>query len=255
MISACAPQNEQAFHTSRNAASSSLTDSRWKTNAFPLQLSISSDFSNDENSAIQDMANQWNASVNNEIQFFDSTQSTPELGSVNINSYQDSTLGVYKMTSWPSEFPATALAVTQIFGNRRNSGRSSEYIEISHADIMVNYENFTFSATDGYGYDLQTVVLHELGHFLGLGHESGSTDDSIMYPTISRFRSNREPKDLDVENVEVKYNLGRSSSSANKYLIPEQTQVKDNDSPSVPVVIIYEAYPWGREKITIKERK
>jgi predicted Zn-dependent protease len=252
-MSACAPQNEQAFHTSRSAASSNLVDSRWKSSAFPLQLSISTNFDNDETSAIQDMASQWSASINNEMQFFDTTNSTTEKNTTNINAYQDSVLGVYKLNAWPSEFPETALAVTQIFGNKRNYGRSNEYIEISHADIMVNYENFSFSTDYGYGYDLQTVVLHELGHFLGLYHESGSAEDSIMYPTISRFRANREPKNLDVDNIEGKYSLGSRANPASKYLIPQDDV--DQTAPGVPVVLVFEMYPGGKERVFIKEIK
>lgn len=250
VIASCAPQNEEAFHTSRSAASSNLAPSYWPVNAFPLSVKVSSDFNTDETQAIQDMGNQWSSSVNDEIQFFDTTATTSEVHTSSINSYNDSVLGVYKLTDWPSEFPSTALAVTQIFGTKKNSG---SYIQIDHADIMVNYANFSFSTDYGFGYDLQTVILHEMGHFLGLYHDSSSVDKSIMYPTISRFNANREPKDNDVNNIEGKYNIHDSATAANKYLIPQL--VESDNSPGVPVVIVFELYPGGKEKVYIKENK
>lgn len=250
LMSSCAPQNEEAFHTSRSAASSNLSPSHWSTNSFPLQLRISSDFNNDESEAIGDMADQWSASVNDEIQFFDTTNTTSEKNTSNINAYNDGTMGVYKLTTWPSEFPGTALAVTQIFGTKRNNG---SYIQINHADIMVNYANFSFSTDYGFGYDLQTVILHEMGHFLGLYHDTSSVDESIMYPTISRFKTNREPLDRDISNVEDKYNVHGGAVAANRYLIPRQ--VEKDDSPGIPVVIVFELYPGGKEKVYMKERK
>lgn len=251
MIS-CAPQNEQAFHTSRSAASTALSPSMWPMNAFPLNLKISSSFDNNESQAIQDMANQWSASVNDEIQFFDTTATTSEKNTTNINAFNDGTLGVYKLAQWPSEFPASALAVTQIFGTKKNSG---QYIQIDHADILVNYENFSFSTDYGFGYDLQTVVLHEMGHFLGLYHDTSSVQESIMYPTISRFNTNRAPKDKDINNIDNKYNLQSSVSaaSARKYLVPSKQVM--NDEPGMPIAIIFEIYPNGKEKFYIKERK
>lgn len=250
LMSSCAPQNEQAFHTSRSAAATSLSPSRWPASAFPLNLQVSSSFNTDESQAIQDMANQWSSSINDEIQFFDTSSTTSEKNTTNINSYSDDTLGVYKLTQWPSEFPTTALAVTQIFGTKKNSG---QYIQIDHADIMVNYANFSFSTDYGFGYDLQTVVLHEMGHFLGLYHDTSSVQESIMYPTISRFNANREPKVKDITNIENKYNTHGATAAAHKYLIP-QDNIKD-DLPSTPVVIVFELYPGGKEKFYMKERK
>lgn len=249
-MSSCAPQNEKAFHTSRSAASSALSPSLWPSNAFPLNLKISSDFDNDESQAIQDMANQWSSSVNDEIQFFDTTATTSEKGTNNINAYNDGVLGIYKLNSWPNEFPSSALAVTQIFGTKRSSG---SYIQIDHADIMVNFANFSFSTDYSFGYDLQTVILHEMGHFLGLYHDSSSVEESIMYPTISRFNANRAPKDRDISNIGGKYNV-HGAVAANRYLIPQQ-KFEDDNTPGTPVVIVFEMYPGGKEKVYVKERK
>lgn len=248
-IISCAPQNKEAFLTQRSAASSSGLPSRWPASSFPINLQISSDFSNDEIDAIKDMANQWSLSTNNQISFFETTQETNEKAYANINSYNDNQTAVYKLSEWPSEFPASALAVTQVFGTKVNSGAYNQYIKIEHADIMINYDNFEFSTNYGFGYDLQTVILHEMGHFLGLYHDNSSPDESIMYPSISRFRDNRLPKDKDSYNIEILYSLNRNVASVNNFLT---SSYYNSEVLGEKVVLIYEIYPNGKEKKYIK---
>ncbi len=57
--------------------------------------------------------------------------------------------------------------------------------EIVDADIEVNSasNNFTISAKNAQ-FDLQTVLTHEVGHFIGLGHSSDP--DSVMYASYER---------------------------------------------------------------------
>jgi hypothetical protein len=255
VLAACAPKDEAAFKTTRSAQSGTMAPSYWSggLNAFPLSLSISSDFSVDETTAIIGTANQWTTSTGNNNQLFDTSSNTSEKSALNLNTFQDDVMGVYKVTSWPSDLPQTALAVTQIFGVRKNIGSTSETIEMSHADILVNYQNFSFSTDNGFGYDLQTVVLHEMGHFLGLYHDNSSTSNSVMYPTISRFVTNRAPKDNDILNLSNKYGLtghGVVASNINRSMASVAETIEPiEEGPSEPIVIHFEIHPDGVEQI------
>jgi predicted Zn-dependent protease len=254
LVTSCAPSNEEAFTNTRSTASLNSVPSRWNKNAFPLTVSVSNQFEINEITAINDMASQWVSATDNRIQFFQFGPLISEKGTSNVNAYNDSVIGIYKLTNWPSAFPATALAVTQIFGKRRNIGSVSEYIQIEHADIMFNYQNFSFTTTYEFGYDLQTVILHELGHLLGLYHDTSSPDDSVMYPTISRFRENRAPKYRDVENINEHYpdySLNHSGHQ-HKLSLPKQEESPQDDGQAV--VLIYEMHASGLENLTIKNR-
>lgn len=247
IFSSCVRQEQTGVDSSSTSAlSDNPSKSMWRSQAsFPLTIKYGKDFDTDEISAIETSTGNWTDSVQNEIQFFDVKPS--DLNKKNtLSSYEDSELGIYKLNSWPTELPPTALAVTQIFGSRINSGKSSEYVEIEHADILMNYENFSFTTDNTWGYDLETVLIHELGHFLGLYHDDVSIDDSVMYPTVSRYNDNKYPKQKDIDNILNKYSISKASS--------QNSALAENSSLDAQrVVLILELYPDGSEIIKIKK--
>jgi predicted Zn-dependent protease len=180
-------------------------NARWDKSRLPLKLSLSSNFDDDEINAINDMADNWNQTY--EKDFFQVNAIHTAKTSVNPDNLNDSTMGIYKLAVWPDEFPRSALAVTQLFGEEKNGK-----VVIGHADILINYEHYNFTTDYSFGYDLATVVLHEMGHYLGLKHFKGHRDDSVMYPSITRFTDKRSPTVSDEETISSLYD-GRSSQS------------------------------------------
>jgi hypothetical protein len=124
----------------------------------------------------------------------------------------DGTFAVYKANNWHSDLPGTALAVTQIFGIRHNTGDSDEYIEIVEGDILVNYDDYPFAPDTNGGYDLFTVALHEFGHFLGLAHTYNFS--SVMYPSIGYSTFYTRPGNVDVTALQSKYGIGGAGAMA-----------------------------------------
>ena len=72
--------------------------------------------------------------------------------------------------------------------------------EIFDADIEVNaaFNDLTVSDTK-VGYDLQSIITHEAGHFIGIAHSSHS--DASMFATYNRGAVNRKLSDDDVAAV------------------------------------------------------
>lgn len=190
----------------------------WSSSAFPRNLKISNDFTTAEVKNIQDMSSAWELSVANKINFFTDTERTPEVSSksLNLDSLGDDSInGIYKITHWPRELNAGALAVTQLFGRRYNIGDSDEYVRISHADILINQNLYNFRTSDSGSsntFDLQTVVLHEMGHFLGLNHKYGNT---VMVPSIGTSSVARAPSSMDATDIADKYNITLGSGNSN----------------------------------------
>ena len=51
---------------------------------------------------------------------------------------------------------------------------------VDEADMAIN-TNFSWSTNGGNGYDLESVILHEHGHVIGLGHSLVTT--AVMFAT------------------------------------------------------------------------
>lgn len=210
-----------------------------------LDLKISESFSEAERLNITSMSNAWTVAVESKQTFFTHSEFTTEKSSAELNLDtlgEDNILGIYKITHWPSSLPSSALAVTQLFGRRYNIGTPEEYVGLEHADILINENIYNFRTGDEHvsgTFDFRTVVLHELGHFLGLQHKEG---DSVMIPAIGEYTKKVTPTYIDSRDIAAKYNISLSSSGTQQ-LIAKKAQTffrPKNGDPGKQVKIIME---------------
>ncbi len=217
------------------------------SSGFPKTVRLSQDFNADETTAIQLMSTAWSTAVNNQKTFFAYGAVTSEktTGLSGMDALLDSEMGIYKASNWPGTLPGSALAVTQIFGRRYNVGSSSEFVSIEHADVLVNDDFYDFDTADtGPGFDLRTVILHELGHFLGLQHKSSSSNrnSSVMFPSIDPTEAKRAPKSVDTADIANKYSITMPLTADSAALVSSGPQpsytIKDGDAgQSIKILI------------------
>lgn len=219
-------------------------DSKWNKDQFPVELKYGDNFSASEIHAIESAGDSWSEATDNEFEFFDFLPSMVSFKE-NVELYDDNELGVYKLDTWPEDLPATALAVTQIYGEPGTDKSGKSYIKIDHADILINYEYYNFVTDESWGYDLESIILHEMGHFLGLKHNQDSSEVSIMYPTISKYDNARYPKSVDIDLVLELYN-----QTSNKAV--EQTRHLISSNKKQRIKILLEIYPDGKENMKVK---
>jgi len=104
-----------------------------------------------------------------------------------------------------------AFGDTQIIAITRNfyiAGDSEKSGMILDSDILLNAVNHEFTTTDEAGKnDVQNIVTHEAGHFLGLGHEINPEDvDATMYAkAVPNELKKRELKANDMLGVQAAY--------------------------------------------------
>ncbi len=223
---------------------------RWDTANLPLSMKVSDSFSATASQAIESMKLQWNQSGAAATFFSPNTATTTNKNFASLNTFFDSELGIYWIENWYSEIGSSALAVTQFFAARRNVGTPNEFMEIVHADILFNAD-FHFSTTGVMGsYDLPSVALHELGHVLGLKHES--TTSSIMYPYIGSGVIHRTLQDIDKTNIAELY--GVSQANAAMTISIEALETVPAEEGAVVRGII-ELFPNDEEKVTFQATK
>lgn len=182
----------------------------WPSMSAPKHMLISEAFSAEEVTKIKAMGNRWYTALNSKRQFFSFEEGATELtvGIASGGALAEGIFGIYRSNPWLyPEYP-DALAVTQIFGYRYNRGTPSEYVSMEEADIIMNYQNFAFGNGTSGKYDFETVMLHEMGHFLGLGHrKTANRTDTVMYPTIYHWEVKKDPQNLDINDLASKYNI------------------------------------------------
>lgn len=187
----------------------------WVNPNFPKTLRISTAFVDGEPAKIEATGDQWSTSLENEVDFFNYTTTTEKSHLVSSPSkLNDGILGIYKSDPWIYPDYPEALAVTQIFGLRHNRGYPDEHVSIEEADIIMNYDGFTFDEALGWdNYDFRTVMLHEMGHFLGLGHKTILPKaETVMYPSINHTEVKQVPFVADISDLASKYNIALSGS-------------------------------------------
>ena len=189
----------------------------------------------DDLNPVQLMLNEWNSS-SDDIKFFNIQSASDDLAISSdqkreLLNYNDNVLGIYKHDDWFDDISPSALAITQFFGKRINPGSNDEYLELIHADIIVNYKYFSFGIEDDMfeNYDLSSVILHELGHFLGLTH-SGYEEDSIMVPYLDVGVKKRNLKQYDLNSVSNLYQVRENSSNSNLSLMASSVKASQSVS-------------------------
>jgi hypothetical protein len=110
------------------------------------------------------------------------------------------TFGIYfRDDQWTHEDADETLALTNVkFGET--------YGDIQYVDMEVNTAEHAFSIDGADGVDLEAVITHEVGHYIGLAHSN--VDASIMAPRYcqsgDRCGGDREKaRDLSLDDMDA----------------------------------------------------
>jgi len=161
---ACAPTNKEQAPCGfvQNVYGERIS---WK-NAVPVPLTIHSSFPQEFYPALENAMKTWETAAGRRLFKIVATNAggsaTPRQDNLNMISL---------MNEWDASRPD-------------EQARTSVYwvgYEIQEADIRLNGKDFTFYQDNPQGYrqvHMESLLLHELGHLLGLKHEDGRDSQS-----------------------------------------------------------------------------
>lgn len=196
-VTSCAPKKSQDCGFVQNVYGQRIS---WKTTS-PIQLYVSSNVPAELKPAIHRAAASWEHSLGRKVfEVIEENSSTSELPG------RDKKNGIYFLSQWESD-------------RKSEQGRTSVYWagdEIQEADIRINSADFIYydqnpkqlvrTTTSGQasaGYNFEALVLHELGHFLGLKHrENGGT---VMAKELAAYTDRVALASVDVSSVQCEY--------------------------------------------------
>jgi hypothetical protein len=110
---------------------------------------------------------------------------------------------VYIQSNWI--YDTSIIALTRNFYVAADTSKQGLILD---TDILLNAVNHSFTTTAESGkHDVQNILTHEIGHWIGLGHEVAPTDTTAtMYATASAGELNkRYLHDNDIAAVRAAY--------------------------------------------------
>lgn len=126
-----------------------------------------------------------------------------------FSSLDDNVNGQYLDGDWAKTKKAKYVLATTIWSN------GPDYNLISKADIRFNHQHYIIgdsliqlSEENRNVVDMQSLALHELGHYLGLAHVQAEVDSlSIMNPSlfIGEGLTSRKLSKGDIERIQMVY--------------------------------------------------
>jgi hypothetical protein len=179
-----APQDSCNF-----VQNSQLQRVSWKGTT-PITLYVDKSFPSDMYPAAQAAAKDWNDTFGRElIHLAGWTSKTGEPG-------QDGSNIIYWRSTWDANRTDEQARTTVYWVGET----------IYEADIMVNARDFIYAAsatTKANTVDIESLLVHEMGHVLGLAHTE--VTKSVMLKSLPKAFLRRTPQEFDLNSIRCEY--------------------------------------------------
>ena len=162
----------------------------WK-NEVPIHLAMHNSIPSEFRGAVLSAAEKWNRALGKNMIIIDEAISNgPNAAG------KDGQSVIYMSNTWEADKPS-------------EQGRTSIYWvgdRITETDIKLNAQNFQFywqKPSQTQGVNIEALVLHEMGHVLGLKHKD--TDSSVMQTYLASNSDRTQIGETDIEALKCEY--------------------------------------------------
>lgn len=188
-MQACAPKSQEDCGFVQNVYGERIS---WKGEV-PVVMKLHTSVPDSYIPAIQAAAKTWNQAAGRELIVID----TVNRDNGPMDPHRDSNNVIYLMNTWEAD-RASEQARTSVYwvGDA-----------IKEADIRLNAKNFSYytdvTAMKSNQVSLQSLVLHEMGHVLGLKHKDGQ--GSVMATFLAANTDRTQVAQTDNTSLKCEY--------------------------------------------------
>lgn len=189
LLPSCAPKTQDDCGFVQNVYGQRVS---WK-GKLPIELNIDKSIPAEFTQAVISAAERWNNSSGKKV------FTVVQTNAASAAPERDSKNSIYFLKDWEDT-------------KKTEQGRTSLYSigdEVQEADIRVNAKNFKFywqtigAFSDNSSVNLEALLVHEMGHVLGLKHrDSGG---SVMATYLAAKTDRVEINQIDLESLKCEY--------------------------------------------------
>jgi hypothetical protein len=161
----------------------------WKSDV-PISIYVHESFPAEQLPALRNAFKHWEDKLGRPLFKQAGVQGGPKLAK------RDGVSAIYWMDEWEADKSGEQARTTIYWENT----------QIKEADMKLNVKDFTLSSKaplNGTEIDLESLLVHELGHVLGLQHNT--TTQSVMAVILSYLEVRQEPYPVDVSSLKCEY--------------------------------------------------
>lgn len=189
-LQACAPKSQDSCGFVQNSYGERVS---WKAEV-PVTMYLHTSVPEEYVGAIVAAAHTWEESAGRKLF---NIVTTPRISGQN-SPRQDGKNVIYFMDTWESDRPFEQARTSVLWKGD----------QINETDIRVNTKDFTFYWNQGKSrssVNIEALMLHEMGHVLGLKHNDEETAGSVMATYLANGTDRTEPSSVDTTDLKCEY--------------------------------------------------
>lgn len=197
LVSGCGQKDLENLGFSDSKGVGDKSNLKWSENMIPVKIKFPKAVESKIYLSAYNAIEEWNTKAGRPLLYFEFVDAPL---AVTDESY-DGTNRFYNQVDWESTgYPSSILGITKY---RYLNGALIEADIILNDTRALHYTNLADDTITNSEYDVQSILLHEIGHFLGFDHVEEA--DSAMETTLSSGRFERTLSTKDISRLKAKY--------------------------------------------------